>query len=123
MMSDKPVTPHSQSQENEPAQSSLPDNGITASDCYPTLNPRFQADLVNLCPCCRQLSLECAFQPPLVKGKQGYTLCHCRNPQCQMYGVTLNKEQYQTMAALERLAARLARHLATLDTQKGNNHG
>jgi hypothetical protein len=33
MMSDKPVTPHSQSQENEPAQSTAPDGTHSESQC------------------------------------------------------------------------------------------
>jgi hypothetical protein len=113
-------THNAQDSQNANLQSSKLDNGITES-LYVTLNSKFSPDTVTPCPCCQQMSLECAFQPPLVKGKQGYTLCHCRNPHCEMYGVTLNQEQYQTMAALERLAARLQAHLATLETKENSN--
>src|SRR5688572_10486250 len=103
MMSDKPVTPHSQSQENEPARflQSVTITSLTASDTFASLNSKFSPDTVNPCPHCQQMALETAFQSPLVPGKQGYTLCHCRNPHCQMYGVTLNAEQYRKQAALE----------------------
>jgi hypothetical protein len=44
--------------------------------------------------------------------------------QCAMNtGSPTPLQAHINQAALERLAARLARHLATLDTQKGNNHG
>lgn len=65
----------------------------TCNDCKPeylTLNPAFQPDTENPCPCCQQMSLETALQ---VMPRRTLTLVHCKNPVCENYAMTMTLKQ------------------------------
>jgi hypothetical protein len=69
------------------------------SSAYASLNSKFKPDTVTACPCCQQMALEVAFQPPLIPTKAGYELMHCKNPDCTGYGMTMKREAFLTAMA------------------------
>lgn len=75
----------------------------TESHCEPTytsINPNFQP-LATPCPHCNQVSLESAFQPPLVPTKTGYMMTHCTNTDCAAYALTLEHTAFMKAKAQE----------------------
>jgi hypothetical protein len=71
-------------------------NDKALSNAYATLNDKFTADSETPCPCCGQMALETAYQPPIIQkaGRTGYTLMHCKNPDCAGYGLTLERTAF-----------------------------